>query len=129
VSFTSGAPVEFLPGAMAFAMPFDKSAPAITVMYDRIQLAAVRQTRMEQILLAHVLAHEIGHILLNSGAHTQSGIMKAYWSIADLYEMSKKPLAFTALDVEMIRQRLSQISTAAASKGTSPTRSASKHDF
>ena len=35
-------------------------------------------------LLAHLAAHEIGHILLASGEHSRNGIMRAVWSPAEL---------------------------------------------
>ena len=56
-----------------------------------------------QILLAHVLVHEIAHILEGVNTHSESGIMKALWSDEDLFEMMKKPLTFTASDIRIIR--------------------------
>lgn len=35
-------------------------------------------------LLAHLAAHEIGHVLLGSSAHSRGGIMRAVWSSAEL---------------------------------------------
>src|SRR5689334_17817861 len=49
--------------AMAFADPFSPR-PVITVLYDRILFATDRVPAIRASLLAHVLVHEIGHVLM-----------------------------------------------------------------
>ena len=91
--------------ALAYALPFGEQGVAIHVMYDRIRFVARRSSR-EAPILAHVLAHEIGHVLEGTNAHAQTGVMKAHWNGQDYDAMEKKPLEFTSLDVEMIREGL-----------------------
>jgi hypothetical protein len=55
-------------------------------------------------VLAHVLAHEITHVLQGAARHSESGITKARWTLDDLAEMRVLPLRFTVEDVELIHR-------------------------
>ncbi len=76
VQFTHKAPAGVSGDALACALPFGGHAVAITVMFDRIRFVANGSSR-EAPILAHVLAHEIGHVLLRTDGHTDVGVMKA----------------------------------------------------
>jgi hypothetical protein len=52
--------------------------------------------------MAHVIVHEITHILQGIDRHSNSGIMKALWTSTDYMLMKRGQLRFTAVDVEMI---------------------------
>jgi hypothetical protein len=106
VAFTNRTPRNEHPGALAYATPFAGDSSLITVMYDRLKFAAVGRSGLEAALLAHVLAHEIGHILLRTDAHTDTGIMKARWFAEDFDAMLRKPLAFMPADVEIMHQHI-----------------------
>ena len=90
VSLDSPTPASFYPYAFAYALPYEGTH--IHVFYDRVQ-AAVVPGRVQQ-LLAHVLAHEITHILEGVVRHSTSGVMKAPWDADDYQQMAWKPLAF-----------------------------------
>jgi hypothetical protein len=49
----------------------------VTILYDRIETAALAVAPSVTKILGNALAHEIGHVLLRSEQHSQSGIMKA----------------------------------------------------
>jgi len=98
--------------AYAYAMPYEGTH--IVVFWDRIQ-HKVPPPRAP-ILLAHVLVHEITHILQRSDRHSESGVMKASWSDDDLFQMGKKPLAFTELDVVLIHAGVAAHSLALLSR-------------
>ncbi len=57
------------------------------------------------ILLAHAMAHEIGHLLLPDG-HSASGLMRADWSADDLHDAVRGELNFTPEQADVIRARL-----------------------
>ena len=57
-------------------------------------------------LLAHVLAHEISHILQGTNRHADSGVMKTGWSNVDYEAMARAPLAFTPFDIEEMQDGL-----------------------
>ena len=85
------------------------------VFYDRVEriarthLHTRRRTGTSDfdnvIVLAHAMAHEIGHLLLPYG-HTATGLMRANWDNADLQRAVHGQLNFTAQQAESIRARL-----------------------
>lgn len=90
------------PDAWAYARPYEGTH--IVVFWDRIQRKM--PPMKAQVLLAHVLVHEITHILQAINRHSESGVMKAQWSDEDLFQMMRKPLGFTESDILIIRRGL-----------------------
>jgi hypothetical protein len=99
VEMVTGESGQLLPGALAFAQPYE--GVHISVFCDRIRAAV--QPDMTPKLLAHVLVHEITHILQGTSRHSDSGVMKARWTPEDYRIMRFKPLRFTEEDVQLIR--------------------------
>jgi hypothetical protein len=93
------------PGAFAFSNPFDP-VPVVTVIYDRILVATEHSPERRAAILAHVLVHEIGHLLMRTTAHSPDGVMKAHWSNADQTRMAYRPLPFLPDDVDVILRGL-----------------------
>jgi hypothetical protein len=56
------------------------------------------------VLLAYVAAHEEGHILLGTRAHTATGLMKARWNARDYVDMSRGSLLFSSQQIEGLRR-------------------------
>ena len=79
------------PGALGFTRPFD-AEKVVTVIYDRILAATTANPRNRAVLLAHVLAHEIGHALIENDAHSPEGIMKGQWTAEDYFRMGFRPM-------------------------------------
>ena len=98
-------PKHRMPGALAFAIPV--AGGHITVFYDRIQEASQFELTYAP-LLAHVLVHEIVHILEGSEKHSNGGVMKATWSQKDIRSMRWRPLVFGQEDVEAIKAGLAE---------------------
>jgi len=103
VLLTSAEPGDDDTGPLAEAYPFAGSTGHVTVKYDRVRTSAGPARDLEPVLLAHVLVHEITHILQCLDRHAETGIMKAHWTAEDYYEMRWKPLTFTPEDVELLR--------------------------
>ena len=57
------------------------------------------------IVLAHAMAHEIGHLLLPYG-HAATGLMRADWDAKDMRLAVHGRLNFTSEQAELIRTRL-----------------------
>ena len=108
IRFAREAPSGVSKNALARALPFGEEGVAIHVMYDRIRWVARRSNR-ESPILAHVLAHEIGHVLQGTDAHAPTGVMKAQWNGQDCDAMDKRSLEFTSVDVEMIKDGLEKL--------------------
>ena len=95
-------PASKLPGAFAYALPYE--GRDIVVFWDRI-LRKV-SSEVAPILLAHVLVHEIAHILQGISRHSGAGIMKAAWGPEDYFQMRKRPLEFMGEDILLIHRGL-----------------------
>lgn len=102
IQFVRNAPDNYFPGALAYARPYE--GVHIEVFYNRVR-ETVEPSKVPA-LLAHVLAHEIGHVLEGTNCHSEHGIMKARWDANDYYEMARKPLGFSEVDLRLIRQAL-----------------------
>src|SRR6267142_1574046 len=85
------------------------------VFYDRVERIARTRLNMSRqverddiynlIMLAHAMAHEIGHLLLPYG-HSATGLMRADWDAKDLRLAADGRLNFTSEQAELIRGRL-----------------------
>ena len=95
-------------GALAYATPFAGGVKTITVLCDRIRQVA-GGPRREPSILAHVLAHELGHVLQGTNRHSQTGVMKASWSEQDYDAMAKEPLEYSSGDLDLIREGLNRL--------------------
>jgi hypothetical protein len=105
---------DYRPGALAEAYPYEGAH--IRVFYDRVQQSV--HPRVVPYLLAHVLVHEITHLLEGVNRHSESGVMKAVWTEQDHIAMVSKPLPFAPEDVRLIHagiERRFASRTAAAS--------------
>ncbi len=102
VTLKSGAVGEDESLALGETFPFAKDHD-ITIRYDRILDSAGISKELESLILAHVLVHEITHILQCVNRHSETGIMKARWTSEDFCEMRWKPLEFTPEDLALIR--------------------------
>jgi hypothetical protein len=99
-----------LPNAFAYALPYEGTH--IVVFYDRVQHVSTPSGRPS--LLAHVLVHEITHILQGMPRHSGEGIMKANWDARDYSAMTWKPLVFTSEDIDLIHNGLARRAAQAA---------------
>ena len=91
-------PANFRPEALAYAFPYQDSTGAITIFYDRI----VKRRARSHKILAHVIVHEVTHILQGIARHSETGVMRAFWTTDDYLQMERLPLRFTPDDVELI---------------------------
>ena len=103
VRFATNTPVADHPGALAFAVPYE--GVHIKIFYDRVRMGNPRAT---QAVLAHVLVHEMTHILQGVARHSEIGIMKARWTAQDYTDMAWKPLSFTSSDIDLIQGGLAK---------------------
>ena len=95
IEIVSGTPATFMPGSLAYAYPYE--GIHIRIFWDRI-----KDYGSPREVLAHVMVHEITHILQGVARHSDEGIMKAHWGPGDLSAMARKPLSFTPEDLDLI---------------------------
>jgi hypothetical protein len=96
IEFVADTPETLKPGVLAFALPYE--GVHIRIFWDRIQTS---------LLLAHVIVHEVTHILQGTDQHSGEGIMKAHWTDYDRSRMKVKAFSFTPTDVDNIYRGLS----------------------
>jgi len=58
------------------------------------------------ILLGHAMAHELGHLLLQSMEHSRTGIMRSRWGKEELLRAESGRLLFTAEQATAMTERL-----------------------
>jgi hypothetical protein len=95
-------PVDQHPGALAYALPFERTH--VVLFYDRVLTAA--SAAVTPYLLGHVLAHEIVHLLQGIEQHSASGLMKARWDNRDYVDMQRTHLKLTKDDLDLIDRGL-----------------------
>lgn len=113
LGFMTNSPADLHPGALAYAQPHEDK---IVVMFDRIEHYVAKS---DKAVLAHVMTHEIAHLLEGVSRHSETGVMKAKWDARDFDLMTYHPLLFAPEDIELIRHgmvRRAQYSGAATAR-------------
>ena len=107
VSIRRGDPASAFPGSLGFALPDAQLGVHPTIFYDRIEQLTHLVIITVPKMLGHVMAHEIGHVLLGSTEHSSAGIMKATWDRTDFQYDPAARMAFSPEQRRAIRQRAS----------------------
>jgi hypothetical protein len=71
-----------------------------------VDATALRYGIDPAVILAHALAHEIGHVLQRSTKHSPYGLMSEAWGDTDYNLMWRTPLRFNKQQIEVIRKTL-----------------------
>ncbi len=92
--------------AVGFAAPYSSGGTCIHIFSDRILKG--HGVQFATLLFAHVLAHEITHVLEGTCRHSPEGVLKAHWDRQDHDRMMSHPLPFAAIDVELIHRGIAR---------------------
>ena len=76
------------------------------IFYPRIRAYSAELGMHASQLLGHVMAHEMGHLLLPYGAHAVAGLMRPEWDRAQVRAAAEGLLTFTPDQAALIRERL-----------------------
>jgi hypothetical protein len=76
------------------------------VFYQRVAEQHLDNGQNAAVLLGHVMAHEIAHLLLGTNSHSASGIMRAHWYPQELASANKGALLFTPEQARAMTERL-----------------------
>ena len=103
VQVVKGASVDpFAASTVMGAASRTRSAATAQIFFDQVQeLARTYRVDLSRVL-AGVVAHEIGHLLLPSMPHSMTGLMKADWDSDLLREAAEGSLTFTAGQIERL---------------------------
>jgi len=100
----------------------------VFVFYDSLEPLAERQVvamRKGDItrpatrgqILGHMIAHELGHVLLNQTSHLPVGIMRGDWTLKDLQDAAFGTLLFTPQQSEVLRAEVARRTEQTAALG------------
>jgi len=93
--------------ALGFAaVPEDGMGRIAYAIYDRVRDTAARAAMNEDDLLGFVMAHEIAHLLLPRGAHTETGLMRGHWNVRDFQQTDVLKLGFSPQQASVMRSTL-----------------------
>jgi hypothetical protein len=93
--------------SFGFALyPSDGFAGVANVFSHSTEEFAKRATPSYQVILAHVMAHELGHLLLGVGSHSAAGIMHVPWTKKELERMAQGSMLFSSREADRIRQQI-----------------------
>jgi len=104
-------PNQYYPGALGFALPFGKDGIHVTIFNERVERFSKIALATFPKLLGNAMAHEIGHVLLESCEHSSEGIMKARWGKTDIQTIAARYLEFTEDQVGVLRVNASRRAT------------------
>jgi hypothetical protein len=76
------------------------------VFYSRIETFPAASSADRAQILGHVMAHELGHLLLGMNSHSSQGIMQPHWGERQLRLASMGNLQFDKHQSETIRDRV-----------------------
>src|SRR5687767_11275528 len=88
--------------------PSTKEARGINawIFYPRVRAYSAELGMHASQLLGHVMAHEMGHLLLPYGAHALAGLMRPEWDRSQVKSAAAGLLTFTPDQAALIRNRL-----------------------
>jgi hypothetical protein len=77
-----------------------------TVYWDRVLWVARNAGVNARPLLGRAIAHEIGHLLINTNSHANAGLMRATWSQAELRQNTPADWRFDEGEAHLMRASL-----------------------
>jgi hypothetical protein len=94
VQFVPRTPRDIGKHTLAVAFPHAAGGVRILIFDERITPFFARDSQVSGRFLGHVLAHEIGHILSGTNAHSEEGLMRAHWTPKDVTYMRVRLFKF-----------------------------------
>jgi hypothetical protein len=94
-------------GVMGMALRLGRTRTA-SIFFWRVAEFAKKHHVTLPTLLGHVMAHEIGHLLLPANSHSSEGLMHGNWGIAHVQDARSGKLAFTEMETRLITRRLAE---------------------
>ena len=88
----------------------------VLLYLDEVERAAGAHQRSRALVMAAVVAHDIGHLLLPAPAHTTVGVMQTPWDAYTMEQAAQHALRFTPRQGELIRQWLGCCCVGAATR-------------
>ena len=93
------------PNTFGFAFPEKKGGfgTLTNVFYYRVKELSDSHGYGRSLMLGHLMAHEMGHLFLGIGSHSERGIMHIPWRTKQLDRAASQNLLFTSAQARRIR--------------------------
>jgi hypothetical protein len=92
---------------LGMAQPLTRTGLNVRIYAEHVREAAAKENCPYASVLSHVIAHEIGHVLLRSNTHAGRGLMSDVWTGREYDWMGKEFLYFTEGESRQMRATLS----------------------
>lgn len=115
------APLTASPGALGTARPFAQAGTQVSIFIDRLEALRHSMTTEDYVMLGHMMAHEIGHVLLHSTEHSAGGVMQTRWTGMSWHLASQGLLAFRPEEAERMNAGLAEFRNGVRSTGVGVT--------
>ena len=76
-----------------------------TVFVDRVSAMAQQGQHDQWTMIGGVMAHEIGHLLLGTNSHSDTGLMREIWTLKDLTRNRPEDWLFSPAQREELRNQ------------------------
>jgi hypothetical protein len=86
--------------------PAARHACFATVSVDLVESVAGAAGVDARSLLGRAIAHEVGHLLLNTSRHSSAGLMRALWTRVELQRNSSADWQFAKKEAQIMRASL-----------------------
>jgi hypothetical protein len=93
---------------MGVAVPA-KSGAIVQVFFRQVGLFARTHRVDPGAMLGHVIAHEVGHVLLATHLHSATGLMRGAWDAAQMRDVARGELTFTDGQARKIRASVNRL--------------------
>ena len=111
--------LDYLNNVMGMAPGAERDRQLVYVFYDGLEALAERQRRArvdrritryasKSQILGALMAHELGHVLLDQRSHSSTGIMRGYWNLNDLEDVAFGCLLFTRSQADIVRAEVAR---------------------
>jgi hypothetical protein len=105
----SHAPAGLPRETLGYSLPCARRGVQVTLFADRIEDVSHNTYACFYRVLGHALAHEVGHVLLRSEAHTHEGLMKARWTRSDWQRAAVLAIGFNSEQQQRITDELRSV--------------------
>jgi hypothetical protein len=95
--------------SLGFSLVGNEGLPFLATVYpDLVQSIAHSAGVDSREVLGRAIAHEIGHILLNTNGHPNTGLMRAAWSRSELRRNVAEDWQFLDLETHVMRDAIAR---------------------
>jgi hypothetical protein len=91
---------------LGYAEPLASAGINVTIDYARVASTADEHGISTGVLLAHAIAHEIGHVLLRTASHRKGGLMSGHWGAGQFRHIRTPGMFFDKADARSMQSAI-----------------------